>query len=78
MAGGIIILTRQTKIAEMSFSDHRKIDFQFLEKSVQPKLKYFGRGDVENLKNHEILRVQGSSAAWGSTTMNPCSNSDFQ
>ena len=41
MSGGIITLAHETKIAEMSFSDHGEIDFQFLEKSVQPKLKLF-------------------------------------
>ena len=50
MPGGIIILAHETKIAEMSFSDHGKIDFPFLEKSVQPKLKIFAWEFIENSK----------------------------
>ena len=39
--GGIIILTRDTKIAEMNLSEPFKNDFQFSEKSVQKKLIIF-------------------------------------
>ena len=68
MPGGIIILTHETKIAEMSFSDHGKIDFPFLEKSVQPKLKIFAWEFIENPKKSrnlasclEILRKNHSN-----------------
>ena len=54
MSGGIIILTHETKIAEMSFSDHDKIDFQFLIKSVQPKLKKLHENSPTIQKNQEI------------------------
>ena len=39
--GGIIILARETKIAEMKLSEPYKNDFQFSKKSIQPKLKFF-------------------------------------
>ena len=51
MAGGIIILTRETKIAEMKLSGPTKNDFQLLKKSVQKKLKIFAWEIGENLKN---------------------------
>ena len=41
MPGGIIILARETKIAEMKLSGPSKNDFQLLKKSVQKKLKIF-------------------------------------
>ena len=37
--GGIIILTRETKIAEMNFSEPFKNNFQSSEKSVEEKIK---------------------------------------
>ena len=39
--GGIIILTRETKIAEMNLSEPFKNDFQSSEKSVEKKMKMF-------------------------------------
>ena len=53
MPGGIIILTHENKIAEMSFSDHCQIDFPFLEKSVQKKLKIFAWEVIENPEKSE-------------------------
>ena len=49
-AWGIIILARETKIAEMNVSEPYKNDFQFLEKSIQPKLIFFAREISENLE----------------------------
>ena len=48
--GGIIILARETKIAEMKLSEPYKNDFQFSKKSVQPKLKIFEWEIGGNLK----------------------------
>ena len=50
MSGGIIILARETKIAEMKLSEPYKNDFQFSKKSIQPKLKIFEWEIGENLK----------------------------
>ena len=47
---GIIILPRETKIAEMKLSEPYKNDFQFSKKSIQPKLKFFEWEIGENLK----------------------------
>ena len=41
--GGIIILTRETKIAEMNLSEPFKNDFQSSEKSVEKKIKILHR-----------------------------------
>ena len=57
--GGIIILARETKIAEMKLSGPSKNDFQLLKKSVQKKLKIFAWEICENLK---ISRKSGVSA----------------
>ena len=48
--GGIIILPRETKIAEMKLSEPYKNDFQFLKKLIQPKLEIFECKISENLK----------------------------
>ena len=48
--GGIIILARETKIAEMKLSEPYKNDFQFSKKSIKPKLKIFEWEIGENLK----------------------------
>ena len=50
MPGGIIILTYETKIAEMKLSEPSKNDFQFSKKNIQPKLKKFAREIGENLE----------------------------
>ena len=50
MAGGIIILVSETKIAEMKLSGPSQNDFQLLKKSVQKKLKIFASEICENLK----------------------------
>ena len=48
--GGIIILTYETKIAEMKLSEPSKNDFQFSKKHIQPKLKNFAWEISENLE----------------------------
>ena len=61
--GGIIILARETKIAEMKLSGPSKNDFQFLKKSVQKKLFFLCGKLVKFWKNQENLRMQLVSCA---------------
>ena len=56
MPGGIIILTYETKIAEMKLSEPSKNDFQFSKKNL-PKLKIFAWEIGENLENPEISQI---------------------
>ena len=56
--GGIIILARETKIAEMKLSEPYKNDFQLLTKSVQKKLKIFAWEIGENLKKSRKFRTR--------------------
>ena len=57
MARGIIILTRETKIAEMSFLDHCQIDFPLKTFLGQPKLKIFAWEFIENPKKSGNLMI---------------------
>ena len=54
---GIIILTRETKIAEMNLSEPFKNDFQFSDKSVQKKLKMC----MGNQRKSEKIKNLGAS-----------------
>ena len=57
MPGGIIILARETKIAEMKLSGPSKNDFQLLKKSVQKKLKIFAWEVGEILEKSRISGI---------------------
>ena len=59
--GGIIILTRETKIAEMKLSEPYKNDFQLSKKLVQKKLTFFASEVVKIRKFREILDL----GKWG-------------
>ena len=67
--GGIKILTYETKIAEMKLSEPSKNDFQFLEKNIQPKLKFLRGKSAKIWKSRNFPDLADPSTPHGSLRM---------
>ena len=70
MPGGIIILTYETKIAEMKLSEPSKNDFQFSKKKYSAKVEKFCVGNLRKSgKSGNFPDLAGPSTPHGSLRM---------